>query len=150
MRRAPKAYVYAIIVDGIVRYVGKGRGTRLFVHLIDATRSAARCGRRTAHLSPRLHRKLVEAIRAGSSIVERVIVSALPNSEAYRLEANLIAHSTNFTLGSCGIRSTSDLWTGRYYQMTGRIPSIRCIGFLARCCSTRIVPRLSLLATLPV
>lgn len=29
----PVAYVYAITVDGIVRYIGKGRGRRLNVHL---------------------------------------------------------------------------------------------------------------------
>ena len=94
-----KAYVYVIVVDGTLRYIGKGRGTRLFVHLIEAKRSALRCGGRTAHLSPRLHRKLVEAVRASSTIVERVIVSDLSDAEAYRLESSLIAHFHRFCSG---------------------------------------------------
>ena len=91
-----KAYLYAVVVDGTMRYIGKGRGTRLFVHLIEARRSALRCGRRTAHLSPRVHRKLVEAVRAGSTIVERVIVPGLSDADAYRLESNLIVHFHRF------------------------------------------------------
>jgi len=94
-----KAYVYAIVVDGTMRYIGKGRGTRLFVHLIEAKRSALRCGGRTTRLSPRLHRKLVEAVRAGSTIVERVIVPGLSDADAYRLESNLIVHFHRFWPG---------------------------------------------------
>ena len=37
------AYVYAVLVDGVVRYVGKGRNGRMYSHLIEAKRSAARC-----------------------------------------------------------------------------------------------------------
>jgi len=94
-----KAYVYAIVVDGTLRYVGKGRGTRLFVHLIEAKRSALRCGGRTTRLSPRMHRKLVEAVRAGSAIFERVIVPDLSDAEAYRLESNLVVHFHRFCPG---------------------------------------------------
>lgn len=85
-RLPPKAYVYTIIVDGTVRYIGKGTGLRLRTHVINAKCTAARCGRRTAHLHPRLHRKLVEAIRAGATVVERVIVSGLSDDEAYDLD----------------------------------------------------------------
>jgi hypothetical protein len=94
-----KAYVYAIEVDGIVRYIGKGTGARLFMHVIEAKRTAARCGRKTSHLSPRRHRKLVEAIRAASTIVERVIVSDMSDGEAYRLESKLIADFHRFLAG---------------------------------------------------
>jgi hypothetical protein len=87
-----KAYVYVVLVDGTVRYIGKGRGPRLFTHAIKAKRSAARCGRRTAHLYPRLHRKLVEAVRAGSTMVERVIAFGLSDAGVYRLESKLIAN----------------------------------------------------------
>jgi hypothetical protein len=67
------SYIYAIIVDGVVRYIGKGRNGRMYTHLIEAKRTSARCPANTAHLSPRMHRKLVETVRARSQITETVI-----------------------------------------------------------------------------
>jgi hypothetical protein len=32
------SYIYAIIVDGVVRYIGKGRNGRMYTHLIEAKR----------------------------------------------------------------------------------------------------------------
>jgi hypothetical protein len=84
------AYVYAIIVDDVLRYVGKGRDKRLYTHLIEARRSAARCGVQTSHLYPRVHRKLVGAIRAGSDIAEIVISDGLSDRNAFRLEYQII------------------------------------------------------------
>jgi hypothetical protein len=83
------AYVYAIVVDGVIRYVGKGRNARMYAHLIEAKRSAARC--RTTQLSPRMHRRLVEAVRSGADIKEEIIVGGLTDRQAYRLESRLIA-----------------------------------------------------------
>jgi hypothetical protein len=84
------AYVYVVLVDGVLRYVGKGRNGRLYSHLIEATRSAARCARNTSGLSPRMHRKLVEAVRAGSQVTESIIVSELTDKAAYQLERRII------------------------------------------------------------
>ena len=36
------AYVYEIRVDGVVRYIGKGRNGRVYSHLIDAKRTATK------------------------------------------------------------------------------------------------------------
>src|ERR1700683_3773488 len=55
------AYVYVILINGIVRYIGKGQNGRMYAHLIEAKRSAARCGVKTTRLNPRMHRRLVEA-----------------------------------------------------------------------------------------
>jgi hypothetical protein len=85
------AYVYAIIVDGVVRYIGKGRSTRMYAHLIEAKRSAARCGARTKHLSPRMHRRLVEAVRSGADIQERLLVGGLTDQQALQFESSLSA-----------------------------------------------------------
>jgi hypothetical protein len=41
--RTRSAYVYAVLAEGIVRYVSKGRSGRMYSHLIEAKRSAARC-----------------------------------------------------------------------------------------------------------
>ena len=37
-----QCYVYEIRVDGVVRYIGKGRNGRIYSHLIDAKRTASR------------------------------------------------------------------------------------------------------------
>lgn len=84
------AYVYAILVDGVVRYIGKGRNGRMYNHLIEAKRSAARCAIDTSGLFPRRHRKLVEAVRAGSQFTETVIISGLTDRVAYGLESKII------------------------------------------------------------
>jgi hypothetical protein len=75
-----------------MRYVGKGRDKRLSIHVIEARRSAARCGTRTSHLHPRVHRKLVEAVRAGSDIAEIVILDGLTDQNAFRLEYEVIGN----------------------------------------------------------
>ena len=77
------SYIYAIVVDGVVRYIGKGRNGRMYTHLVEAKRTSARCPAKTAHLYPRMHRKLVETVRAGSQIIETVITSGLTDRAAY-------------------------------------------------------------------
>jgi hypothetical protein len=37
-----QCYVYEIRVDGVVRYIGRGRNGRIYSHLIDAKRTANR------------------------------------------------------------------------------------------------------------
>ena len=93
------SYIYAIIVDGVVRYIGKGRNGRMYTHLIEAKRTSARCPTRTAHLYPRMHRKLVETVRAGSEILETVITSGLTDQAAYRLESRMIGEFHKFRAG---------------------------------------------------
>src|SRR6516165_8839685 len=93
------SYVYAIIVDGVVRYIGKGRNGRMYTHLIEAKRTSARCPADTAHLYPRMHRKLVETVRAGSQIIETVITSGLTDQAAYRLESRMIGEFHKFRAG---------------------------------------------------
>ena len=84
------AYVYVLLVDDVVRYVGKGRNGRMYSHLLEAKRSAVRCAPDTSGLYPRMHRKLVEAVRAGSQVAESVIVSGLTDKAAYRRESRII------------------------------------------------------------
>jgi hypothetical protein len=93
------SYIYAIIVDGVVRYIGKGRNGRMYTHLIEAKRTSARCPADTAHLYPRMHRKLVETVRAGSQIIETVITSGLTDQAAYQLESSIIGEFHKFRAG---------------------------------------------------
>jgi hypothetical protein len=84
------SYVYEIRVDGVLRYIGKGRNRRVYSHMIEAKRTDKRCGVNTDHLSPYFHRKLVEAIRSGSDVTEKIIISDLTDEEAYRIEEQMI------------------------------------------------------------
>jgi hypothetical protein len=93
------SYIYAIIVDGVVRYIGKGWNGRMYTHLIEAKRTSARCPANTAHLHPRMHRKLVETDRAGSQIIETVITSGLTDRAAYQLESRMIGEFHKFRPG---------------------------------------------------
>ena len=97
--RRSAAYLYAIFVDGVVRYIGKGRNGRMYSHLIEAKRSAARCAADTSGLYPRMHRKLVDAVRAGSQITETVISSGLADRAAYQLEGRMIGEFHKFRSG---------------------------------------------------
>jgi hypothetical protein len=92
-------YIYAIIIDGVVRYIGKGRNGRMYTHLIEARRTSTRCPADTAHLSPRMHRKLVETVRAGSWVIETVLASGLTDRAAYRLESRMIGEFHKFRAG---------------------------------------------------
>lgn len=86
-----RAYIYEIRVDGIVRYIGKGNGRRMYNHLAEAKRTAQRCGARTSHLHPLRHRKLVEAVTSGAAIAERIIISGLSDRRALEVERMIIA-----------------------------------------------------------
>jgi hypothetical protein len=85
-----KSYVYEIRVNEVVRYVGKGRNGRVYSHMIEAKRTEKRCGVNTDHLYPYFNRKLVEAIRRGSTVTEKIIISDLTDEDAYRIEKQMI------------------------------------------------------------
>jgi len=68
-------------------------------HLIEAKRSAARCAPDTSGLYPRMHRKLVEAVRAGSQVTESVIISGLTDKATYRLESWIIGEFHKYRAG---------------------------------------------------
>src|SRR6516162_4318183 len=86
-----EAYVYAIIVDGIVRYIGKGSGNRKLAHMrlvrSIARRRAAGEHVRTSHFYNRLTKAWLE----GAEIEEVVIVDGLTHGAAYAREIAEIA-----------------------------------------------------------
>ena len=47
-------------------------------------------------MGPRMHRRLVEAVRSGADIKEEIIVGGLTDQRAYRLESRLIAEFHKF------------------------------------------------------
>lgn len=86
-----KSYVYAIRVDGVVRYIGKGIGRRVHRHL-NIVRSVARrraAGEivRTSHF----YNRLTKAWLGGAEIDEVIIVDEVTNEEACKIEIKEIA-----------------------------------------------------------
>ena len=84
------AYVYQIRVDGVVRYIGKGRNGRVYSHLIDAKRTATRPGVKIRNVWPFFRQQLVRAVRRGAKIQEKIVAANLTDSEAYRIEGQMI------------------------------------------------------------
>jgi hypothetical protein len=71
----------------------------MYSHLIEAKRSAARCAPDASGLHPRMHRRLVEAVRSGCQVAESVIVSGLTDKAAYRLESRIIGEFHKYRAG---------------------------------------------------
>jgi hypothetical protein len=81
-------YVYAIYVDGVLRYIGKGSNGRLYVRVIEARRINRRRahGAKTDRTSTNFYRKLAEAMRGGATITEQITDPGLSELEAYKIE----------------------------------------------------------------
>jgi hypothetical protein len=87
-----QCYVYEIRVDGVVRYIGKGRNGRIYSHLIDAKRTASRPGVKIRNLSPHFRKMLVSAVRRGLIIAENMVAPNLTDGEAYKVEQEMIGN----------------------------------------------------------
>jgi hypothetical protein len=81
-------YVYAVYVDGVVRYIGKGSNGRVHFHVIEARRINSRRARgaNTDRTATKFYRKLAEAMRHGAIITEEIMLDGLTNQGAYRIE----------------------------------------------------------------
>jgi hypothetical protein len=96
------AYVYAIEVNGVVRYIGKGTGDRMYFHRAEAERTLRRIKKYGRLRLRRWQRHLVAALRKGEKVQEIVIRSGLSDLAAYRLENELI--------GEYHLLRTGQLW----------------------------------------
>jgi hypothetical protein len=85
-------YVYAIYVDGVARYIGKGSNGRMHFHVIEARRINNRRvrGANTDRTATKFYRKLAEAMRHGATITEKIMLDGLTNRRAYRIEKQKI------------------------------------------------------------
>lgn len=81
-----RAYVYAISVDGIVRYIGKGTGNRLKQHRIAAQQLLKARERGEHPRSTLFYYRLAKAIIAGQQIEESILFSGLTDADAFELE----------------------------------------------------------------
>ena len=87
-----QCYVYEIRIDGVVRYIGKGRNGRIYSHLIDAKRTASKLDVNIRNLSPHFRKMLVSAVRRGLNIAEIMVASNLTDGEAYTIEQEMIGN----------------------------------------------------------
>jgi hypothetical protein len=101
------AYIYAIVVDGVVRYIGKGTRDRLHDHM-RRVRSIAR--RRAAGEVIKVsyfQNKLTKAWLDGSEIDAVILIDGLTHEQAYTQEiAEIAARKSlwNVSAGGSGLR----------------------------------------------
>lgn len=92
IRRIPLGcYVYHILVDGIIRYVGKGSGERVYDHIKVAEKINR--GRVTSRkiLRSTLYTRLARSIREDSTVTLIIVSEGLSDADAYNLEIEEIA-----------------------------------------------------------
>ena len=78
-------YVYTISVDGVVRYIGKGKGPRLYSHMKEVGNRLNR-HYRLKNIRTRLQQNLTKAVLSGAKVIERVLMENLTETAAYKLE----------------------------------------------------------------
>jgi hypothetical protein len=81
-----RAYVYTIVVDGIVRYIGKGSTTRVRAHMRIVKGIARRRAAGEAVRASHFYNRLTKAWVNGAEIEEIIIVDQLTDQEAYQRE----------------------------------------------------------------
>jgi hypothetical protein len=85
-RKIPTGYyVYTISVDDIVRYIGKGKGLRLYSHMKEVGHRLNR-NFKLRSIGSRFQQNLTRAVISGAKVVEQVLVDGLTEKAAYKLE----------------------------------------------------------------
>jgi hypothetical protein len=83
--RPQRHYVYAIHVDGVLRYLGKGSNGRIYAHMKEVRLRLMRKFK-LKNVSPLLQQKLTAAVRNGAVVEEIVLADNLTSKQAYKLE----------------------------------------------------------------
>ena len=80
-----RSYIYAIHVDGVLRYIGKGTNGRMYAHMKEVRQRLTRKFK-LKNVSPFFQRKLTEAVMKGAVIEQIVLTDNLTSKQAYKLE----------------------------------------------------------------
>ena len=78
-----RSYVY--VIDGVLRYIGKGTNGRMYSHMKEVRQRLTRKFK-LKNIWPLFQRKLTEAVMKGAVIEEIVIADNLTSKQAYKLE----------------------------------------------------------------
>ena len=78
-------YVYAIHVDGVLRYIGKGCNGRMYAHMKEVRQRLKR-EFKLEKVWPIFQRKLTEAVMHDAVVEEVVLAHNLTSKQAYKLE----------------------------------------------------------------
>lgn len=85
MKKPKGYYVYTIRVDGVVRYIGKGKGFRMYSHMKEV-RGRLNRDFKLQNIGSLFQRKLTEAVMQGAEIVEELLAEGLTDKDAYQVE----------------------------------------------------------------
>lgn len=124
LHQIPKAsYVYEIVVNGIVRYIGKGTGKRAARHLTVAKSINRRRESGEVVKARKFYNQLAKILRDGSVVECRIVVSGLSSHEAFAKEIEAIAAAPagqlwNELSGGQGLSSedAKRMWSDRDFR----------------------------------
>jgi hypothetical protein len=85
LRLPKRSYIYAIRVDGVLRYIGKGTDGRMYAHMNEVRQRLTRKFK-LKNIWPLFQRKLTEAVINGAVIEEIIVADNLTSKQAYKLE----------------------------------------------------------------
>jgi hypothetical protein len=110
IRRKPSGcYVYEVIVEGVVRYIGKGTGRRAWRHTEIAARNNRLRSVDQKVKATKWHNRLAKALAAGASVEVRIIAEGMTSEQAFQREVAEIASRPdglwNYTGGGEGLDS---------------------------------------------
>lgn len=86
-----RCYVYEIIVDGVVRYIGKGTRRRAQGHIAIAKTVNQRRAAGERVKTQKFYNQLARALREGADVSHRIVLGGLTTNEAFDLEIAAIA-----------------------------------------------------------
>lgn len=117
------AYVYAILINGVVRYVGKGTGRRSATHVKSAAKINRQRDAGEVVRTTRFYNELAKSLRTKQAITVQMLAVGLTDEEAICLEIQTIADAPlgqlyNSTDGGPGLTSTvaKKIWEDPEYR----------------------------------